>query len=819
MSVSSQSLPETKDANPSVPYVVERPTQASHPGGLLDARLAATLDEMAAQWHAGQARTAEQWLAERPELAADAEAAVRVVYEEFCLREERGERVESAEYYRRFPQWQDALAVVLDCHQLLRAPNEATQFPTAGQQLGDLCLLEELGRGALGRVFLATQPSLSDRLLVVKVTARSGQEHLSLARLQHTNIVPLYLVHDFPAENLRALCMPYLGGATWASVLSSLEKHVLGGRSGGQIVAHLAERQERTSAFAVAGGPAIGFLSRSSYIDAVCWIGACLADALSYAHQRGLVHLDIKPSNVLLAGDGQPMLLDFHLACETQRLQNKNIDRLGGTPGYMSPEQRAATECVKQGVPIARPLDARSDIYSLGVLLYESLAGQLPPENPNLLRQKLRHANPQISRGLEDIVCKCLARTPAGRYDDAGQLAADLRCHLASLPLRGVGNHSVLERWQKWRRRKPLALPVLAISMGVVIVICGVAALYYRDHIRTAEAALQQSQEELANREFGPAIQHSQAAWNALQWFPGHAELKSRLKTQIATAQRAQVVAALHDLVEQLRFLDQEPTAESALNHSKLAEIATGCRAIWQAREMLKSPARDSSDEGANDKSPEPQGEEKTKQDDNQKLPEALRRDLLDLAILSARLDMQLASPAGAAEVRQQAIEKLAEARAVCGPSFLLDLEERDYRAGGNNGDEKVSLDSLPVANNAWEHDGLGRWLMHHGALDEARRQFATAIARQPDDFWAHFQQMRCDYQLGHDADALSAANVCIALAPQRAECYYNRALCHQALNHAEEAKADFSRAVELDPDCTPEKMGKLRKNMDGAAK
>src|SRR6185436_6995221 len=97
--------------------------------------------------------------------------------------------------------------------------------------------------GGQGRVFLATQPSLSDRPLVVKLTRRSGEEHLSLARLQHTHIVPLYLVQDFPEENLRALCMPYLGGTSWSRLLDDLKADRQRQRSGRRIVELLAEVQ------------------------------------------------------------------------------------------------------------------------------------------------------------------------------------------------------------------------------------------------------------------------------------------------------------------------------------------------------------------------------------------------------------------------------------------------------------------------------------------------------------------------------------------------------------------------------------------------
>ena len=169
---------------------------------------------MAAAWRDGLQTPAEKWLERHPQFSANPQLAVQIVYEEICLREEQGEHVKRAEIYARFPQWQSALEVLLDCHGLMQTQQAATTFPESGQRLGEFQLLCELGRGAAGRVFLATQSALSDRPLVVKLTPRSGDEHLSLARLQHTHIVPLYLVQDFPTENLRALCMPYLGGTS-----------------------------------------------------------------------------------------------------------------------------------------------------------------------------------------------------------------------------------------------------------------------------------------------------------------------------------------------------------------------------------------------------------------------------------------------------------------------------------------------------------------------------------------------------------------------------------------------------------------------------
>ncbi len=777
MSRSSQFIPETKDQEPVADAGVNHVPAAggNHSDGSPNSMLASILERMAEQWRAGSGRPAELWLAEFPQLAEHPEDAVRVVYEEFCLREEHDEHPETEQYYRRFPQWRDQLAVVLQCHKLF-GEDDPPRFPEPGQCLGELRLISELGRGAVGRVFLATQPSLSDRLLAVKITPRRGKEHLSLARLQHTHIVPLYLVQDFPQEDLRAICMPFLGRATWGAILKRLQKQPLAKRSGAHIVQHLFEEQSPANADSNGAGPAITFLNQSSYVEAVCWIGACLTDALHYAHQRGLVHLDIKPSNVLLSCDGQPMLLDFHIACPAELLQNDTIERIGGTLDYMSPEQRTAVEAIRRGESLENELDARSDIYSLGVLLYESLAGQLPAADPIVARRILNAANPQVSRGLTDILCKCLAGDPAARYQNAGQLATDLRRHLASLPLRGVGNRSLLERWQKYRRRKPYATALVATALTAILVAGTLAGMFYCDRTRSAEALMLHSQQELADQEFDNAIKHASDAWEEISLFPWKVELKQQVKLQIAAAEQQQAKSALHDLVEQLRFLDDQPLA-----HAKLEEVAAGCAKVWQKRETFTRPAG----EAANSTGP------------GQPDPR-LQRDLLDLAVISARLEVQLASPDTIDAARRSAIQRLNEAAEMCGDSAWLTLERHEYESGAGQADRLLPA-SLPHPANCWEHYDLGWWLMRHGQLADAQQQFTAAVDLKPDEFWPHFQQMRCAFQLHHFDQALTAASVCVALAPQQPQCYYNRALCEQSLSNDQEALDDFSRALQID--------------------
>ena len=122
---------------------------------------------------------------------------------------------------------------------LPRSPALSAEIPEPGELLGDFRLLAELGRGSAGKTFLAAQPSLADRPVVLKVTALDHDEHLSLARLQHTHIVPLYSEQVFPDRALRALCMPFLGGATLDLVLDELAAIPHGRRRGADILSAL----------------------------------------------------------------------------------------------------------------------------------------------------------------------------------------------------------------------------------------------------------------------------------------------------------------------------------------------------------------------------------------------------------------------------------------------------------------------------------------------------------------------------------------------------------------------------------------------------
>ncbi len=725
-----------------------QPPSAYRPGtaDLVD-RLAA---EMTAAWRRGDCPPAEDYLARHPELLDRPEEAVRLVYEEVCLRQECGREVAADELARRFPRWSAELAVLLDCHRLLQSRLVPPQFPAVGESLGDFRLVAELGRGAQGCVFLATQPDLADRPVVLKVTPRRAREHLTLARLQHTHIIPLHAMYEFPGRNLRALCMPFLGGATLARVLDLLSHQPLARRTGQSLVDAVDAARRDAPVMVPGRGGYRQALAGLSYVDAVCCVGTCLADGLQHAHERGLVHLDLKPSNVLLTADAQPLLLDFHLALHPLHAGQPAPEWFGGTPGYMAPEQEAACAAGRRGAPVAADVDGRADVYALGRLLYAALAGDAETAGP----PPLHRVNAQVSVGLSDVIHKCLAERPGDRYPDAAALAADLRRHLAHLPLRGVANRNLRERWGKWRRRRPDAVLwlglALALTAGAALLTAGAVGRYH-----DAEAALAEGRGQMERRAYGEAVRtlaRGKAQADGLPWSAG---LAPALDAQLRRARRARAAEGLHALAERLRFF----AGADAYPAGELEGLDVQCRAAWEDRDLL----------GGNDEEP-------------------LRGDLLDLALLWADLKRRVGP-------REEAEAILAQAEERLGPNAALSRERR--RLSGAAAGEDVPA-AGPTA--AWEHVALGRFLLRSGDLARAADELGRAAEMRPQDFWAHFYGGVCAYRRRQYAEAVQSFGVAVALAPASAECYYNRALAYAAWGRTDAALRDYDRALELSP-------------------
>jgi tetratricopeptide (TPR) repeat protein len=712
---------------------------------------------LAASWQRGVCCQAEDLLAEHSVVARNPRAAMRVIYEEVCQRQERGQDVALAELRERFPQWQDELAVILDCHRLLDLAPAGARFPDIGDTLGQFRILTELGRGAMGRVYLAEQTFLAGRLMILKATARTGQEHLQLARLQHTHIVPLYSVRDFPERNLRKLCMPCLGGATLLQLLATLRDIPPERRTGRDLVAALPRSVPDPRLCWPSQGPGRRFLEKASYVQAVCWIGVCLADALHYAHEQGLVHHDVKPSNVLITADFQPMLLDFHLARSPIR-PNDDPQWLGGTPAYMSPEQQAAWKACRTQQPIQVPVDARSDVYALGVLLRETFYGPLSSgsELP---------ARADLSSGLRDIVARCLHTDYSQRYASAAQVAEDLRRHLTNRPLVGVRNRSLAERWHKWRRRRPHALLLALLATVCIAGAIGALAMYglQASHgTQQAEAALVLGRRLMEEHRFAEAVRTFDEGL-AIRDSDG---LGAELLRARQRASRGQEVAALHQQFERSRYLH----GEELLTPATLRTLETQCRRAWDARARLLDAESEALDDD---------------------MEEHLRRDLLDAAVLLGDCHMRLANQATIQQARREALEILDEAEALLGPSPVI---RRQQQALGGDADRPPAPPGT-----AWEHYALGRLHLRQGDLAAAAEAFDRAVELRPQDFWPWFGKGRCAHRRGRYAEAVTAFSVCVALAPESAACYYNRALALAAHGDAAAALRDYDRALQCD--------------------
>jgi eukaryotic-like serine/threonine-protein kinase len=386
------------------------------------------------------------------------------------------------------------------------AQRDADGFPVVPGLFAGHELVGVLGEGAFSRVFLARQGDLARRFVTLKVTREASDEPDCLARLQHTSIVPIYSVHrDGP---LQAICMPFLGSLTLADLVGQLPRDGIKVISGRELISTAAARwletrrdaggPESVSAIALAREAArpVRALGSStqratrvdpdsvearfeaigdrSFGETAAWLFRQLAEGLEHAHNQGIVHGDIKPANILIGDDGHPLLLDFNLARKSGEGASGFV---GGTLAYMAPEQLRGYDHGLGG-------DERSDLYSLGLVMHELLAGQRAfPDRSGTLAEvissmvsdragkppSLHGVRPAIDRDLCQILAKCLEHDPAQRYPSAAALVEDLRRREEFLPLRTAEDRSPWHRMKKWTRRHPRVA-----SLGSVITVAAV---------------------------------------------------------------------------------------------------------------------------------------------------------------------------------------------------------------------------------------------------------------------------------------------------------------------------------------------------------
>lgn len=381
---------------------------------------------------------------------------------------EQGRKPDRARLLADHPSLAPQLEQALDGLEFIHRASADAKPPPA--QLGDFRIVREVGRGGMGVVYEAEQMSLRRRvaLKVLRFGAvadevamqRFQREAETVARLHHTNIVPIFAVGC--EQGTRYYAMQFIDGCNLAEPPGEPPR------------GSDAQRSEL-----VPGAPRPPRAAVDSK-DVADW-GLQAAEALAHAHQRGVIHRDIKPSNLILDSDRRIWLTDFGLARRLDDVALSVAGALLGTPRYMSPEQARASK---------DPIDHRTDIYSLGATLYELATGRPIFEATTaheVLSQILhteprapRQLTPDLPRDFETIILKCLAKEPGQRYLTAQALADDLRAFLEGRAL-SARPPGVSERVARWVRKHRRTTAVAAFSAGVSLVLAVGGYLFWQD--------------------------------------------------------------------------------------------------------------------------------------------------------------------------------------------------------------------------------------------------------------------------------------------------------------------------------------------------
>ncbi|MCA9074565.1 MAG: serine/threonine protein kinase [Planctomycetaceae bacterium] len=397
--------------------------------------------------HGGEPKRLGEYVTEYPELREG--PPVELLYEEFHFRKQSGLNIQPEEYVEEFPQHAETIQQWLgrgDEYQstvITKASDmKVLDSVEAGTTIDDFDLVLELGRGAFARVFLARQKSMQ-RMVALKVSANRGTEPQTLAQLDHDAIVRVFDQHEVPESGLRLLYMQYLSGGTLQEAASRVRKSETPPTSGQLLLDVVDEELESRGNVRPTESPLRAKLQSLSWAETVAWIGSRLAEGLNYAHAKGVLHRDIKPANVLLSAEGAPKLADFNISFSDSVEGSTPAAYFGGSLAYMSPEQLEAAHPGRARQ--ADELDGRSDVYSLGVMLWELLTGERPFDQgkmdggwaaavESMLDIRMRGVEPQrldaskvdCPPNLRRVLCKCLAPERELRWPDAGQLAGQL---------------------------------------------------------------------------------------------------------------------------------------------------------------------------------------------------------------------------------------------------------------------------------------------------------------------------------------------------------------------------------------------------------
>jgi serine/threonine protein kinase/tetratricopeptide (TPR) repeat protein len=507
--------------------------------------------------------------------------------------------------------------------------------------------------------------------------------------------------------------------------------------------------------------PSRQFLHGASAIQAAVWIVARLADGLEHAHSRGLLHRDLKPSNILLAGDGTPMLLDFNLSVLALPQPAETDARrafVGGTLPYMSPEHLDAFN--PRGSTAPEAVDERSDIYALGLILFEMLAGEHPfPEAPpggslqgaiELLSASRRHVPslrarcPDLPWSLDALVSKCLEFDPARRYARARDLAEDLHRFLEHLPMKHGPEPSFRERTAKFAKRHPAICGTTSITILSVLLIgllgAGVVKIY---------GALQEVYPRLKVRQFDRNFTEIQFRLNSAAASDEH--LKRGL--QMATYE-----------LEQLEGGTGTPPLSAG----------------WPKRLTVKERRR-------------------------------LGEQFIELIMLHARARVMVATRHGSEHDRrvemENAIARLDDVERWSAevPWALYDERARYHAALGfaelAAADRRRAATRVPTT--CHDLTLAGTTLFAAGDIAAAEEALRRALQQDITSYWAWYVLGHCHFGQRRYLEAAGDFAVCAAREPKFAWAHFNRGLALARAGRLEGAQDSYDRALGIDQEFT----------------
>jgi serine/threonine protein kinase/Tfp pilus assembly protein PilF len=785
------------------------------------------VEELRSGWAAGHPAKPEALLARWPSKPESDPDVASLLFVDYCQRRAHGEDVSPEEYDRRFPSCRNSVAGLWEHQAFLRSlagdsvgSSLTLALPEVGDEVFGFRLIRELGRGSFARVFCAHQDTLAGRAVVVKVSTIAGDEPQTLAQLQHTNIVPIYSVHEDVPAGLRVVCMPYFGGASLSRVLQELWSRDEVPVSGSELVRALAQCDSSSpdgepASQDSAADPRVQLnyivptnfapltrLASRSYIWASACIVARLAEALQHAHGRGVLHRDIKPSNVLLGADGEPMLLDFNLAQHMDDSRAQLVATLGGTVAYMAPEHLRAL--AGRDPALVGQVDQRADVYGLGMVLYEMLTGCRPFDQsasyspmPALIEAmalergretpSLRERRPDVPWSLESIGRKCLVPDPALRYQSAAELAEDLRRFLEDRPLAYAPELSWAERMGKWVRRHPRLTTAASISAAAVLAL-SVGAAAWRDTANRLDIARAAEARELS-REFHSGADRARCLINTGSEFADHVREGMILSEQ--TLGRFGVLDR-HDWQEQPTYV--------RLDADEQRWVAEDARELLLL--LARARVHTSADRAAVD-SP------------------ALAPEGIALSVAFGPGLQSLAPWVGAYDKAQAKLQAIVRAKDVAYRDGLHILDRADAVTGlprsravwsdrASYLEQLGELDSAKKAaeiaagiaeSDARDHYLLAQALFQKGDYSRAVVELKLSLRVNSRHYWSHLLMGMCQYELRDPAQAAESARVCTILWPEAPWGFFNHGRAVQQLGKDWDAVEDYTAALERKPD------------------